>query len=334
MKMKNYKLIPLLAISVFLVGCNTSKNAKAPSFAKLGNEVEYADWVEQFNQPDLLGAWSNPTEQHIPSTLATVKQYGYAESKLTSNKKAVETYSSKDEYKATLKADMNNLRLGVVVEENSKTESKVEKRVITDSENTKIDISVQIGEVTIGENSEEYMLNIDNSAKQYSLMNSVATLDAQQRKTAFENFVLSFLNNGVFPATFIQILENYPSMTVDQKSNYKFYQNGKIFTVTFATSFAEADNYSGDTIKALTKVEVNGKFQLDATKGESFKFKSSIEEVYETEFLGDFYDNSNSVTRKLGDKYEGKSAQYYDVDFKAQDIKLNEVDLSKYILIA
>ena len=332
--MKNYKLIPLLAVSIFLAGCNVTKGAKAPSFAKLGNEVEYADWIEQFNQPDLLGAWSNPSEQHIPSVVATIKQYGYQKTKIVSNKKVVESENDEGSQTGTFKTDMNNLRLSIAMEEKSSSERKLENRVIKQSENQKYDVSVQIGKAQVGDEQQDCILNIDNRGKQYSIMTPAGSLDAQQRKTAFENLVMSFFSNAIFPSSFGNILENYPNMTVEQQSKYKFYVNGKIFTIVSSDSFAELGDFSGTIVNSLTKVETSEKYQLDATKGESFKFKSASEAVFETEYLGDFYDNNTYVTRKIGDKGEGKYAEYYDVDFKAQDVKLNEVDLSNYTFIS
>ena len=71
-KMKNYKLIPLLAVTAFLAGCNVNNaKAKAPSFAKMGKEVEFAEFVEEY-KPDLLGAWADHENQHTPSYVMKV----------------------------------------------------------------------------------------------------------------------------------------------------------------------------------------------------------------------------------------------------------------------
>ena len=332
--MKNFKIIPLLAIVPFLAGCNVSKaggSVKSPNFAKLGEEVEFEDFSKEIEEPGLMGVWENLNNNHVPSSVIKMKVNTLDEFKLVSKKKTVESEKTTGVGDLLLKADMNNLRVASKLTSKYVVESKNELGSQNVEQIFNMDENFQFSNLTMGEEEINSWVAIDNTNKIYYPLEDATNYVANQKRELAESEVIDLLNQyQVYPADFFNLITSYGNSSVEGKKEYKFYKNNKIYTITREAEYSIAVNSADGTVNNITNVKVETKAQLDATDGDSFKVKFYEVETQEVEFLKNFVDTDNDVARFLGDKGTGKSVYAMEIDIKAQDVNLKEVDLSKY----
>ena len=330
-KMKNYKLIPLLAVTAFLAGCNVNNaKAKAPSFAKMGKEVEFAEFVEEY-KPDLLGAWADHENQHTPSYVMKVSKVSDMDVTVKSGKKTTDSMKSSEKNNFTVKADMNNSLFsyqGTLVRSREMVQAGYKT---SGAENDKIDTMTQISNITLPGSEEPvaYVVGVDNEVKAYTAQSNVSNLEPAERKTLMEDGAYALVAENALPKSIDELLAEYPNFPVEQKEYYKFYVNGKVFTVTYEIemSQAEVDSNTGN-VNLLLNYVATSKMQLDASKGESFKFKVSQEMNMTYKVYSDFVEDGTA--RFKGDEGEGYQNSYLTAEVKAQDVNLKAVDLANY----
>lgn len=328
--MKNYKIIPLLAIIPFLAGCNVSKSgsAKAPSFAKMGEKVSYEDWAEAMTKNDLLGAWTNPNELHIPSAVATVKRSYVESSKITSNKKVVESYLMSDAYDINMKADMANLRLQFSGTGEHKEEYLREAEEEREIAKEKEELVLQYSDVQVNDENKLYFVSVNMLDKTYSLNANASNYTPAEKKALVENQAVQAVYNYAMPYFFSYLFNNYPNYSVEQKEKYTFYQKGQVFSYTYTDEYSRATTDSNGYVKTITTHKIEEKHQLDATKVETWSYKEFVEDKYETKYLRDQVEYSTA--RFKGDVLKGSDVTCIDANVKAQDVTIKEVDISGY----
>ena len=346
--MKNYKLIPLLAMTAFLAGCNVSNKASSKvKFAKEGKEVEFADVYETFENPDLLGFWTNPNNNHANSSVIKGSLYRNFNGKLTSNKKVVESDKQVMDSEMTVKTDMKNLRISMagkgnlVYEEKNELGEESENESYNESSNYqffKTTETVQQGEEEV-EEDREYFIEIDNKTNMYRYRQNVTSYDEIDKLDYVENFIYSFGTNNydIAGGRMYDAIYSYSGLSVEGKAKYKFYQNNQIFTITFEdqySTFVQAPNGVG----SVTTTIVKEKYQLDTTKGESFKYVYETKTTEHTEYYSDMtvqvyapMGGYSEVARFKGDVYESTYVSDFSVECKVQDVNIKEVDVSKLL---
>lgn len=346
--MKNYKLIPLLAMTAFLAGCNV--NGKASSkvkFAKEGKEAEFADVYEVFQNPDLLGFWTNNSNNHASSAVIKGSGTRNASGKLISKKKVVESDKEVNSGEVTFKADMRNLRISVETKEKYFEEEKNElggesyEDVYDESYNYQLFDTTETvvnGEEEVEENR-QYFVMLDNKNKMYTYQQNVTNYDEIQKLDYVENFIYGFGNRyGIAADKIYEIVYSYQVLSVEQKAKYNFYQNGQIFTVTYEDQQSVFDRAPNGDVASVTTTTYKNKYQLDATNGESFKYvyeeKKTVRQEYYSDVLVSVsasYGGTTEVARFKGDVYESTRVDTFAVESKVQDVTIKEVDVSKYV---
>ena len=188
--MKNYKLMPLLAMTALLAGCGVNKGAKAPKFAKLGEEISAAELIEVVSSNDFLGAWTNG-ELETPSAKFVKKTYSQTNEKLYSNKKVISTRSYKDSAENSFELDMTSLRgkYSYVYE----SEENVKNQVITTKEKEKevTNTIYQFCNSSHTGEEKEYLIRANLDEKTFHVIADSSTATEEGKLEMFFDQVLS-----------------------------------------------------------------------------------------------------------------------------------------------
>ena len=335
--MKNYKFIPLLAVLAFMTACNTNgaSSSKSVSFAKQGKEVEYQEFKEAINDPVLLGAFSNLSENHLPSSVVKMTGYSETNSKLTSKKKVVASTSAKSSGTVTVKFDMNNLRISTKFDSTYSVNESNESGKTSMKAVEKEDTVYQISNVVLDEEeAKPYFVEVDNITKTYIPRNNMVDANAIEKRAALESTALDIFDDySILPEDLGDMLANYENSSVAMQANYKFFLNEKVFTVEFHNEYTRANINENNLVNYATTYVVDTKYQLDATKGESFKFVTLEKEAVTTEYRRSFVIDSgmgNMIARFIGDVEKEVSAYGRESEVKVQDVTVKEVDTAKY----
>ena len=335
--MKNYKFIPLLAVLAFMTACNTNgaSSSKSVSFAKQGKEVEYQEFKEAINDPILLGAFSNLSDNHIPSSVVKMTGYSESNSKLTSKKKVVASSSAKSSGTVTVKFDMNNLRISTKFDSTYSVNESNESGKSSMKAVEKEDTVYQISNVILDEEeAKPYFVEVDNITKTYIPRNNMVDANAIEKRAALENTALDIINDfSILPEDLEDMLANYENSSVAMQANYKFFLNEKVFTVEFHNEYTRANINENNLVNYASTYVIDTKYQLDATKGESFKFVTLEKEAVTTEYRRSFVIDSgmgNTIARFIGDVEKEVSAYGRESEVKVQDVTVKEVDTAKY----
>ena len=330
--MKNYKLIPLLAVAAFMTACNTnSASAKAPSFAKQGKEIAFEEFAEILSDKDLLGAWTDPENNHLPSAIVKASSSSSVESKITSGKKVVRSDKELSKTSYDMKLDLENLRIAVSVDDSTTNESQHEEHFSSYTSSNKMSAVEQISTLPVGNEGTEtgdFLVEVNLTSKQYRVEDNVTDLNAQERKAMFEEDAYMIVSHLAIPSQFASFVSSYESMPLEERECFSFYQNGKILTMTYQSEYSTALVDSNNQVQKLTRVTYDQKFQLDYSKGESFKYKQSLVTTYSSDYLQDFIEDS--AARYLGDTAEKVEAEYSESEVKAQKVKVDAINIDDF----
>lgn len=341
--MKKYKLIPLLALASLLAGCNVnnaSSSSKEPSFAKMGKEVDFQEFVEVAGDSALLDLWMEPSAYHIPSFVATKKENGSYSNKVTSKKKVVAGGEGKYVSDGKLEVDMKNFRIACKYDEKTTSKFYDEYASTEYLENPKTDMVYQFAkfeEPVEGEGEEvetkEYWIQADKLSNSYFKLDSVTGKGFLYRRDNVESDAVSQMNNlGVFPNSLSTYMSNYYGASVEEQANYHFYVNGKILTITYSAEYSETEIDASDHFaNYIRTATIDYKFQLDATDGKNFKSKTFNKEVSEKKYLRNM--TVDYVARYNGDVDKSVETTAIECAVQVKDVTVKEVDLSKMRLI-
>ena len=338
LKMKNYKLIPLLAVTAFLAGCNVnnSSSTKAPNFAKMGKEVTFAEFTEAYT-PELLGAWADHEHQHTPSCVVKLDRSQERYAKLDSKKGPGMLMKMVQKENVTVKADLNNLLLstegkGTAVTEGTQADSYGRIIKINSTETVNYDTMLQYSTLHNDQTDadEQWLTEVDNTTKMYDKKKNVTTYSDDDKQTLMEDKAFDLAEDNVLPDLLDETLNEYSTLSPVEKENYKFYINNKIFTVIYSSEYTEPDVDGNNEVRVLYNFKIESKIQLDVTNGESFKFKVALKMDMDMKAYKDFADDE--TTMFAGDTGVGHQYQFASADVKVQDVKLSPVDISNYHL--
>ena len=219
--MKNYKLIPLLAMTAILAGCGVNKGAKAPKFAKLGEEISADELTEVVNSTAFLGAWTNP-EAETPSAKFVEKTSAQANEKIYSNKKVLQTLTYKESAETSFEVDMTNRRgkLNYVAEseENSKNSFGT-------SNNSSKDVTNSIYQFCNSSHTgeeKEYLIRADLDSKFFAVISDVSTIADEDKLQVFFDQVFS-QTDFAYPYEFMTFPTYYSGLSYEKQREYKLY---------------------------------------------------------------------------------------------------------------
>ena len=323
--MKKIKLIPALAMVAMLAGCSgNSLSVKAPKFAKEGKEVQETELADIYNADGYFGLWETVEPDEFPSFVAEAKASSEVKEKVYGADKKVKRESdNKSVSNATSKGDMKNLRLQEVVESKHIENGKADGATYKANDEKKEDVVYQYGKYE----GKDYLMYIDNANNYYFYTESMEGATEADKKAYICEGAFFLMNDVIDYSLFLEALDNYEGMSEEVKSNYKFFVNGKILTISY--TYEESYDYEedGDVIYTINS-KTTLKMQLDASKNENYAYRelSEIEETVEFKENAQ-YDYNDYFA---GEKLETVRHDYFEGKVNVKDVTIKDIDLSNY----
>lgn len=307
--MKKLKFLPLLLVAPLLIGCN---NVKSPKFADNGEEVAGDKFMADLAEKSLATAYNK--EDALPS-LAVKSKRSSKEYSARTRKDAGFKASYERNYSTTtsMKYDAANVLMDGKV--SSKTKRKEVSNYGKEIGNEKESRNMFYQEFAKGD--KKYLVMGTKEEKKLQAISQVTEENPASKvmdmfvKTAVASQG-SDLNN---------LLNAYAGSTEEEQKNYKFYENGNIFTVEYKYSVENEESKDGeDKVIYVTNASYYKKAQVDLTDGKwkaLFWNESSVKQEYKQDygiyFEGDVYESKDLTS-------EETIAEYKDAKLKAQDV--------------
>ena len=327
--MKNYKLIPLLAMTALLAGCGVSKGAKAPKFAKLGEEISVFELSEVVASTDFLGPWTN-YELEVPSARFVNKQSRQINEKLYSNKKVVETYTYKNSTETSMDLDMKNLRAKMHDAKKEETKYKTKEDENTHASLISHNYGLQFGTSSYGAaegEEKEYLFGYDLDAKIAHINANVTDYTDEAKLETFLDVALPNTEFS-FPYDIASFPIYYESLSDERQQEYKIYQNESIYTIVYDGDYSTAELDPSNNLVSIRRNKVDRKIQIDVTDPSSYKVSSANTTTYRIDYYQ--FTTFNEQPRNVGDYLQGKEVSYQEINVTAGEVTVEEVDISNF----
>ena len=313
--MKKTKFLSLLVFAPLLASCGAGKFDE-PKFAKYGDEVKAEKFGKAFD--DILKKSSLNKKAKLGSLFMSKRDVYYSSSDVVRNKKSIKGGSMGQAEVSEISYDSKN-----VIAKNVETDEYVQKEYALSGEEVaetsmKSTNQQQVSKVK-GKSS---LVSIDEDTKTYSVIYEVDkdNVPANDFDAQFKSYL-----SGQIESSYVTFALSYEAADAKEKKNYKFYQNGNVFTMEFQDSQeVEEENYKGSSSEKWT-------IQLDLTEGK-WNLKSLYVHEAEVEVTKDYYQGSNKFIK--GDILKEKEMSIEDAKAEQKDIKLNALDLANYDLEA
>ena len=327
--MKAIKLISVLAASLLLSACGEKGiSASKPKFAKQGKEVEFAAFKEAVSDENLLGFFSSDDITKVESFSGKVTATDESIYKATLGKKSI---LEEKEVSVTSLEVQDDIEHRVIKYTEADKGSAIRKSAgyeREDSEDVKYTAYYQLNDFE----DKTYFVTASETEKMFGRMDDVSSLNDEEIDEIFQSFAPSMTNafigsdwlNYVSP-----LLEYWDTVSEEEKEKIKFFQNDKVFTVTYAnTTHEEGHNSSDELMYTIDRVE-EYKIQLDVSKGASFKSKS-MRTIKSTIKIEKDETNYNGSTFDAGTVIEEERNNYFDSAIQVKKLNLKPLDISKY----
>ena len=312
--MKKIKLLSLLAVIPMLASCG-GKPGK-PHFAKVGNEVKFEKFAEDAETTYMKANFMS--EKALPSGVFKSKDGTYMSMKGTAlgekfSMVSIENSNSQSKY------DQKNaiLQTSLKREESAKIVSK--GSAIESSGKESSTISYQVSKVE----KKDCFVQATKEAKEFAVQAPASVKEAQVMldSTVKLGFLMELSEFG-------EGINAYKAASDKEKKAYKFYENGKIFTIEASIEEEESHKDAEEKVDYVVKGKSEVKFQLDLTDG-AFKSvlwgssKVTVEiKKDNTSYDGEIY--------KKGDVFEIETVMASETSYTAKDLTLKVFDLSGY----
>ena len=305
---KTTKFLSFLLFAPLLTGCGNG--VKAPKFAKYGDEVKFDKFYENLN-----AAFNKSTLLSEKKTLGSVQMKGeYAElegSKITRAKKTYSETSALDQTKYESKVDVDN---SIYELKSEHVETQVSKKAAgeTSKESDSV-MSVTYQVATI--NKQKWLVGAVHETKEYG---KEELIEGVKEKTFFDNIGKGAILLGL-QECISSIEMQYDGETEEGKKDYKFYQNGNIYTVEMNWQ-EEHENKEDDVVYSKEKSTCKWIVQLDLSEGK-WSGKEYLDSKTVTEYkkaYGQFVEGD--VLEETGVRKQEFSSQTKKLNLKAQDL--------------
>ncbi len=310
--MKKIKFLPLFLVAPLLVGCN---NVKQPKFAKEGDAVEFDKFADDLSKKSAEASFAK--EAKLGSLVFKSTNQSSEESKRTRSDKTVVNQSSDfEETKTDGKYDANNL----LISAKGSTKQNEQSKSLYGTSKTSLKSNSETFVQEFSKEDKKYVVTGNKKAKELQKM--VELSDLVKAEDYFDLMMKALVANG---GSRIQAAcEAYALADEEAKKNYKFYENGDIFTVEFKEVVENEEHKNGeDKVEYVVNGSDSFKIQIDLTEG---KWKSKY-----------YRETSEKIEHKLdhGSYLEGEVTESLikaseDVEINSKDVKLKAVDVSKY----
>jgi hypothetical protein len=308
---KTTKFLSFLLFAPLLTGCGNG--VKAPKFAKYGDEVKFEKFYENLN-----AAFKKATFLSETKTLGSVQMKGeYAElegGKITRGKKTYSETSALTQTRYENKVDVDHSVYEMKVDYVEASSSKDASGETSNESETVMTMTYQVATIS----KQKWLVGAVHETKEYG---KEELLEGVKEQTFFDNVGKGATLLGL-QECISSIEMQYDGETEEGKKDYKFYQNGNVYTVEMNWQ-EEQENKEDDVVYSKEKSTCKWIVQLDMTEGK---------------WSGKEYLDSKTVTeykKAYGQYVEGDVLEETGIikqEFSAQTKKLNlkPQDLSKY----
>lgn len=318
--MNKIKFIPVLAVVALLSACgNNRQSVKAPKFAKEGQEVAVAKFVEDASKAfDNLDIFK---EDRLGSKVVTSKASEATNEKLVRGKKTISESKKQEVEEYSYKLDAKSF---VAEMEGKYNVSESVKNATTESESSQS----QEEKVVMQQYEEEgkkYFSSFNISTKQAQLgteLTGEATIE-----TVFDNLERMSIYYEMEFDDLENTLAYLPTASAEDLKDQKFYENGNIFTMTY--SVEESHAYPSETDpEANIKVTYEAKQQY-VLEPNAVKVASAFTTKFEISLVKDTM-ISPSLVGKAGDVYENVGFEYFEAEAKDAKLSLKPIKTEGY----
>lgn len=315
-------------MTALLAGCGVNKSAKAPKFAKLGEEISAAELIEVVSSNNFLGAWTNG-ELETPSAKFVKKENTQTNEKLYSNKKVIGTRSFKDSVETSFELDMTSLRGKYSYVYESEESSKDQVIATKESEKEVNNNFYQFANSSHSGEEKEYLMRLDTDNKSFSVIaDATSATDDAKLEMVYEQVLP--LTDFAFPYEFKTFPGYYPGLSYEKQREYKLYKNNSIYTIVIDGDYTMPEYNPSHELISVTRNKVKSKIQIDVTEGSTYKVSYEGEANYRIDYLATTFVGEQAI--KKGDYVEGKDVRYQQVNVTAGEVKLEAIDISDYKL--
>ena len=305
--MKKMRFIPLLALVTVLSSCNGlgGNAAKAPTFAKEGEEVTFSEFKQQLNvatnDSEISDTNSKLTDRLIKTSSSNTTTRIWNRGKTDLEKNESQTTS-----KGEASFDTNNLVAKMTAESKGTQKVSDQESTYSETSSSKQDQFDKIKNV-------KYLIYANAKTKQYVAQTAVT--GTTKDDALFDNLIRDSLSSLLY------LFNMYlPSSTTEARDYLFHINNDTLFT--FALTNEEEDSRSSGlyTLKTRTKIKV----QLDLTdKKQAFRYSSESRVEYDYKKAYESY--------KADDVLTEDTKVYAEYTVSSKDVKVNPVDLSDYV---
>lgn len=319
--MKKIKFIPVLAMAALLSACELGgPSVKAPKFAKEGDKVEAAAFIE-----DALKAIKElevyKAEPSYKDRFVKVNNSNSEEEFLKRGNKKVNQYSYKKSSDMTFEFDFDSyVAYGTMEEKVSSTDKSTSS---SSNRTANMKTSTYLQKVT--HEGKNYFASVSKDSKK--MMGYAEITELTPEKALFESIYASGEKQYLTLTTAVSFMESeYPSFTDEEKAKYNFYKNGDVYTITYEDT-REGEYKYDDVIYYTTSNTSKMKLQYEI-KGKDVYFRSSEEEIEIIDYKKTYYSYPESYFE--GDHYEEKEVSYSECSAKDKSVSLSAIDTTGF----
>lgn len=308
---KNTKFLSFLLFAPLLTGCGNG--VKAPKFAKFGDEVKFDEFYKNINAAFDKSVMFN--EKKAIGSLEMQSEYDeLTETATKRDKKTIDSYSDLSQEKVERQYDAENNLM-----KNKKEEFHSEGGENPEGSTLEEDTEIQTVTYQVGKyEKKDYILAVQHEIKQYA----PAALVAGKASSMFDSIVKESVIAGL-QKCISEIEMQYSGEDEKGKKDYKFYQNGNIYTIDM--TWEEESESKDSEVYAKNKDTLKWTVQIDMTEG---KWSGSEYLVGNTE--KEFVLNKGQFAK--GDVYYETYTRKNVFSAKSKKVSLKAEDLSKYTL--
>ena len=314
-----------------LAACDLNKSKagsiKEPKFAKANEEIEFAAFAEDMSSDEVFGDFASGDVTKLPSF--TFKSYSANSQtrKVTRNKKVLRESIMNEENSYFAETDTKNNRVHTEGESTYYASYKVETGKEVEKYTDKGSQNIQLNKF---ENNREYVVVIDNDAKQFNRTTDTTDMIDSEKKAQLFDGAYMMVWNGILQETFWDTYYDYENLTDEIKNCYKFYRDSKVYTVEYVYEEEYGVKDNDDNLLYTQKDRYEFKFQFDTSK--RLDSALSYKEINSTSHTLTFNKNMeySSDMYLEGDVYEDIYKVVFDNSVeKDEKLEVKEVDLSK-----
>lgn len=317
--MKNNSKFLFLVLAVpLLAGCGNK--VKEPKFAALGEE-KTIDAFEEAIEKSLPEDHELMKDDVLGSLVMKTKGASLNSAKHSRGKTVTDENVTTSKSTEQIDYDATNVLLRDKSESVSKEVEKDAWGKVTTTNKTTTDAMMQEHKAK----DVSYAIAVDNLVKEYS---PVQTLSEDVKLIDYLSENVKMIILWELSMSIYQEMASYASADEEEQKNYKFYQNGNIFSVVYESKFEnkEVKNLTDDTIRCVGNGSEVRKVQVDFTAGAySLVTYSKQEGKYDYKTAYESY--------AVGDVYEYEVASSSEFKATRKEPGLKAIDLAKYTAV-